>query len=179
MSVRFQFCPTCAKPLETAEEGGAPRQRCPDRACGFIHWDNPAPVVAAIVEHEGRIVLARNAAWPVRFFGLITGFLEKKEDPASAALREVGEELGLTAHTPSFVGLYPFERMNQLIIAYHVLAEGQIRLNEELSEYKCLAPAELKAWPSSTGLALRDWLRSRGIEPPMLEMPVRPTGEKN
>jgi len=36
---------------------------------------------------------------------------------------------------------------------------------------------ECKAWPSGTGLALRDWLRSKGIEPPMLEIPKKTRAE--
>ena len=47
MSRPFKFCPRCAKPLDTVEYDGVQRQRCPDKACGFVHWNNPVPVVAA------------------------------------------------------------------------------------------------------------------------------------
>lgn len=56
------------------ELGSLPRQACPDSACGHVFWDNPAPVVAALVEWEGRIILARNQAWAEGKFGLISGF---------------------------------------------------------------------------------------------------------
>src|SRR5581483_10972885 len=137
----YKFCPRCATPLQTgAVDMGPDRLRCP--SCEFVHWDNPVPVVAAIVEHEGQIILARNRAWPPKMFALITGFLEKDDpDPASGVLREVEEELGLkAARVSEFVGHYPFPRMNQLIIAYHVVAEGQIVLGEELVEYRRVAP---------------------------------------
>ena len=141
-----------------------------------MHWDNPTPVVAAVVEHEGEIVLARNKLWTQRFFGLITGFLERNEDPAEAVLREVEEELGLKAHSPAFIGHYTFERMNQLIVAYHVIAEGEIVLGEELSEYIRVPPAEARYWPAATGLALRDWLVSRGHAPQVIDLSPRPKG---
>jgi NADH pyrophosphatase NudC (nudix superfamily) len=65
---------------DPAHEGGrAPR--CPDDTCGYAHWNNPLPVVAAIVELDGKILLARNAAWPEGMFALITGFLENGETP--------------------------------------------------------------------------------------------------
>ncbi|MBI2384019.1 MAG: NUDIX domain-containing protein [Gammaproteobacteria bacterium] len=166
MNHAFNFCPRCARPLERRHEGERPRLACPDRACGYVHWDNPTPVVAAIVEHEGKIILARNKAWPEKFFALITGFLERNEKPDEAVLREVEEELSLKAHTPSFVGHYIFDRMNQLILAYHVLAEGTVRLGEELAEWKHVEPARLRPWPAATGLALRDWMLSRGYAPP-------------
>ncbi|MBL6749109.1 MAG: NUDIX domain-containing protein [Nevskia sp.] len=163
----FKFCPRCATPLETgAVDDGPPRRRCPAPGCGFVHWDNPVPVVAAIVEHEGDIILARNAMWPPKMFALITGFLEKDDPhPESGVLREVEEELGLQGKVAEFVGHYPFERMNQVIIAYHVVATGEIKLGAELVEYRRVPPAQLRPWPAATGLALRDWMLRRGLEP--------------
>ncbi len=175
----YRYCPRCGATLEHVEVDGRPRHRCSAEACDFVHWNNPTPVVAAIVEHEGRIVLARNAAWPARFYGLVTGFLEACEDPAEGVLREVKEELNLDGHEAHFVGHYPFARMNQLIIAYHVPASGTIRLNEELVDWKAFEPQQLRAWPGGTGLALRDWLRRHhGIDPPMLDLgPRRRAGD--
>jgi NAD+ diphosphatase len=161
----FQFCPRCAAPLHDRFEGGFTRRVCRAEGCGFVWWDNPTPVVAAVVEHEGRLLLARNVAWPPGSFALITGFLEKNELPHEAVQREVEEELNLKPLGANFIGHYTFERMNQLIIAYHVPAEGTVRLNEELAEYKHLSFEQARYWPSSTGYALRDWLRGKGLDP--------------
>jgi len=128
-----------------------------------VHWDNPVPVVAAIVEHEGYVILARNKDWPEKMFGLITGFLEKAETPEAAVVREVKEELSLDATAVRFVGLYPFERRNELIIAYHVPATGEVRLNEELADYRRIVPEKLRPWDFGTGLALKDWLARRAV----------------
>ncbi len=166
MSRGLQFCPQCATPLIRSELGGAERKLCPQSECGFIHWDNPVPVVAAIVEHEGQIVLARNAQWPPEMFALITGFLERHDpDPAAGVLREVEEELNLQGEVVDFVGHYSFPRMNQLIIAYHVVAHGSIELDAELLEYRHVPFDQLRPWPGSTGEALRDWMLSRGLTP--------------
>jgi len=174
MASGFLYCPHCRQPLETIELGGFPRGVCPDRHCGFIHWNNPTPVVAAVVEHRGGLVLARNVQWPAGTFALVTGFLEQAEDPAAAAAREVEEELGLRAtQPPQLIGHYPFDRQNQLIIAYHVRAEGEIVLNEELAEWRHVPFAEVTYWPRATGLALRDWLRGRGYDPQEAPLPLR------
>ncbi|MGH8456717.1 MAG: NUDIX domain-containing protein [Stenotrophobium sp.] len=166
MNRHYKFCPACTMPLVTAHHGGVGRLACADAACGFVLWDNPVPVVAAIVEHEGGIILAHNKQWPQKFFALITGFLEKDDpSPEIGVRREVKEELNLDAQAVSFVGHYPFARMNQLIIAYHVVATGEIVLGEELSEYRRIAPEKLRPWPAATGLALRDWMLSRGLTP--------------
>jgi NADH pyrophosphatase NudC (nudix superfamily) len=142
--------------------------------CGFTHYDNPTPVIAAVVEHSGMVVLAHNRTWPPRlrsFYGLITGFLERGESPEECALREVKEELDLDGSSATLIGAYPFVQMNQVIIAYHVPAHGTIALGEELDDVRHVPFLECKVWASGTGLALRDWLRSQGIEPPMLKIP--------
>ncbi len=157
----YRYCPQCGSALVAGEAGGIGRLLCPDAGCGFVHWDNPVPVVAALVELDGRIVLARNVAWPDKSFGLVTGFLERDEVPEAAVAREVAEELGLATISSSLIGLYPFPQMNQLIIAYHVVASGHIVLNEELAEIRLFAPDRLKPWDFGTGLAVRDWLAAR------------------
>jgi NAD+ diphosphatase len=163
----FKFCPACAAPLIDRVVDREPRRAC-SAGCGFVHYENPTPVVAAVVEHEGALVLARNRAWPRSFYGLITGFLERTESPDQCVVREVKEELDLTAATPTLIGVYPFVSLNQVIIAYHVPATGTITLNEELDDYKHVSFERCRVWPSGTGLALRDWLRSRGYEPEMI-----------
>jgi len=169
---KFQFCPLCGAPLSDRTLQGAVRSACTAN-CGFVYYDNPTPVIAAVVEHEGMVVLAHNRGWPHAFrsfYGLITGFLERAESPEQCALREVKEELNLDGTAATLIGVYPFEQMNQVIIAYHVPASGKIKLNEELDDFRHIPLGECKAWSGGTGFALRDWLRSIGYEPPMLEL---------
>jgi hypothetical protein len=63
--------------------------------------------------------------------------------------------------------------MNQLIVAYHAVARGEIVLSPELAEYKLFEPAAVRCWRAGTGLALAEWLRSRGHEPQFIELPPR------
>ncbi len=58
--------------------------------------------------------------------------------------------------------------MNQLIIAFHVKANGQITLNEELDEYRVVPFGKARYWPSGTGYALRDLLVAKGYSPEMV-----------
>ena len=174
----FRFCPACATPLaeiSQAEDGGDKvRLRCP--ACGWTHWNNPVPVLAAIVEcvdQGGRVLLARNAAWTHRMFALITGFMEAGESPEDGIRREVAEETALETLDTTLVAVHEFLRMNQVIITYHVRARGEVRLSPELAEYKLFAPEDIRCWRAGTGLALAQWLRSRGHEPQFIELPLR------
>ena len=173
-----RHCLQCGKALalQRLEEDGGPKERLRCPACGWTHWNNPTPVLAAIVECEdrgGRVLLARNAAWTQRMFALITGFMEAGESPEDGIRREVLEETALQVSRLTLVGVHDFQRMNQVIITYHALAHGEIRLSPELAEYRLFEPAELRCWPAGTGFALADWLRSRGLEPQFMELPRR------
>jgi NAD+ diphosphatase len=178
VNLAFRYCPLCAGGLAPAErlEDGGPKTRLRCGACDFTHWNNPTPVLAAVVEcvdREGRVLLARNAAWTQRIFALITGFMEAGESPEDGIRREVTEETGLTVERLSLIGVYDFQRMNQVIIAYHAAARGEVSLSPELAEYKLFAPQDLRCWPAGTGRALADWLRSRGHEPQFIDAPPR------
>jgi NADH pyrophosphatase NudC (nudix superfamily) len=163
--------------MRVADEDGGPktRLRCP--ACSYTYWNNPTPVLAAVVQcadRGGRLLLARNAAWSGRMFALITGFMEAGETPEDGIAREVLEETSLVAESVKLIGVYDFQRMNQVIIAYHVLARGEIALSPELAEYKLFEPGEVLCWPAGTGYALADWLRGQGLVPRFIEWPARP-----
>lgn len=157
----MNFCPKCATPLGDREDAGRVRRACPKEGCGFIHYGNPLPVVAALVEHEGRVLLVRAPGWPEKFFGLVTGFLEAGETPEQGVLRELKEELDLEGEIVSLIGVYAFEWRNELIVAYHVKARGVPKASAELEAFKHIEIEKLRPWPMGTGLAVKDWLAKR------------------
>jgi len=175
MTQAFRFCPQCATPLalitQAEDSGDKERLRC--AACDYTHWNNPTPVLAAVIEYEGKVLLAQNAAWPGKMFALITGFLEAGETPQGGMAREIMEETSLTTSTLNLIGVYDFQRMNQLIVAYHAVCHGEVKLSPELVDYRLFALDEVKCWRAGTGQALADWLRSRGHEPQFIEFPKR------
>jgi NADH pyrophosphatase NudC (nudix superfamily) len=177
MAYEYRYCPQCASPLQavTLDEDGGAKSRLRCTACDFTHWNNPTPVLAAVVEcadRDGQVLLARNAAWPNKeAFGLITGFMEAGETPEDGIRREVAEETALQVDELNLIGVWDFQRMNQVIVAYHARCRGEIRLSPELAEYRLYAPEDLRCWPAGTGYALAQWLRSRGHNPPFIEWP--------
>ncbi len=166
------FCSKCGSPLEVGERTGRERLVCSDESCDFVHWNNPTPVVGAIVEYEGKVLLVQSIGWPKSWYALVTGFLEAGEMPEQGVVREVEEEVGLEVTEVNYIGMYPFYRMNQLLIIYHVVAEGEIELDtSELSDYRLYTLEEVRPWPAGTGIALRDWLRTRGYEKELMPFP--------
>lgn len=175
MSHEFKFCPNCATPLAMVsqmEDGGEKaRLRC--SACDYTHWNNPVPVLAAVIEHQGKILLARNAAWTAKMYALITGFMEAGETPEGGITREVKEETNLDVTDLKLIGAYDFQRMNQIIIAYSAVGHGEVKLSPELVDYKLYALEDVKCWPAGTGYAMADFLKSRGYEPQFVEWSKR------
>ena len=163
--MEHRYCPMCAAPLVLrTDQGDGEKSRLACPQGHWTHWDNPLPVLAALVEIEGRILLARNVAWAEKNFALITGFMERGETPEQGVARELKEETNLDVEAISLIGVYEFIRKNELIIAYHVQASGDIMLSPELVEYRLVAPEKLKPWRAGTGYAMADWMRARGLD---------------
>jgi len=137
------FCPECGAEIKKKIIDGIDRFYCDQPKCNYISWDNPVPVVAAIVEYENKILLAQNASWRNGRYSFITGYLERCEHPEMAAIREVKEELGLDAEVKNFVGHFNFVDKNQIIIVYSVTAEGTINLNSELCDFRLFDEQEI------------------------------------
>lgn len=158
----MKYCPECGDTLEVRRIDGVERLACVAPECAFVHWDNPIPVVAALIEYQDRIVLARNSQWPDGMFSLVTGYLERNETAEQAVLREVKEELGLDGKIREFIGCYSFVDKNQIILAHWVLATGELKTGAEISEVRLLSREELKRWQfgplALTSVIVRHWL---------------------
>jgi len=157
----MNYCPQCGCKLSARKIDGEQRFACSSKNCDYVSWNNPVPVVAALVELDGDYIIARNRAWPKGIFSVITGYLEQGEFPEDAVIREVSEELGIQAEITRFIGNYMFKEKNQLILCYEVSACGRIETNHELAELKRLSPRELSEYDFRplyiTEQIIRDW----------------------
>ncbi len=170
----MKYCPECASVLEGRRIDGAERKACTSPECGFVHWDNPVPVIAALVHYQGKIVLARNSQWPEGMFSLVTGYLERNETPEEAVVREVTEELGLNSEVKDLIGCYSLNEKNQVILAYWLEANGELRTGSEIAEVKLLSREELKLWQFGR-LALTSDIAKRWLEKTTPNEALQPT----
>ncbi|MCG5054484.1 MAG: NUDIX hydrolase [Myxococcales bacterium] len=111
-----------------------------------MHWDNPIPVVAAVVRWNSQFVIARNAKWPPGMFSMITGFVERNENPMATLRRELKEELGLDLAGAEFIGHFVFPEANQLIVAFLAHGVGSVSFGSELAEVKMLTNEEAETY---------------------------------
>lgn len=94
LTKNWKFCPVCAEPLVLREFEGKKKLAC-DKD-NFIFYDNPLPVVAALLLAEDGLVLVKRGVAPfVGKWCLPRGFVDTDERPKQAIAREVREETGL------------------------------------------------------------------------------------
>jgi NAD+ diphosphatase len=160
MYSKVKYCPQCSAELAVKMIEGIERKVCEADQCNYVFWNNPIPVVVIIPETTEGIILAHNRNWPPGIFSVISGFIEMQEDPERACERELNEELGLKATEINFIGNFMFRKMNQLLVAYHVRADGVIQLNHELDQIKIVQREQLWGWKRNNRFEVGEWLNN-------------------
>ncbi len=107
--------------------------------CGF---ENPKATVTALVIKDGKLLVVRRNEEPYKdHWDFIGGYIQKNETPEMALKREIKEETNCEVQELTYIGAfsgsasygeytYPI-----LSLAYLVEITGEIRLNEENSEF--------------------------------------------
>lgn len=104
-----------------------------------------AGVVGVVMNDENKMLLVKHVFHPEPSWGLPGGWMERRERPEAALVRELQEELGLevTVEEPLVIEtghLYA----THLDMAYLCRAQGPVqRLSMELLEYRWIALAEI------------------------------------
>jgi ADP-ribose pyrophosphatase YjhB (NUDIX family) len=97
----WRFCPRCGASVDH----GAGHVAC--RECGHVVWANSVPGVEALIERDGRVLLARRANEPrAGDWDLPGGFPDEGEEPVAALRREVREETGLELAHVELLGIW-------------------------------------------------------------------------
>lgn len=77
---------------------------------------------------------------------MITGFVERNENPMATLRRELKEELGLDLAGAEFIGHFVFPEANQLIVAFLAHGVGSVSFGSELAEVKMLTNEEAETY---------------------------------
>ena len=94
MKKQRKHCLYCGGELTKKSEDGVLRDFCP--CCNSYFYENPLPVVSAIIESSRRILLVKRGRRPSKgLWCLPSGFAEAGESIEEAALRELKEETGI------------------------------------------------------------------------------------
>ena len=110
---RHRFCANCGSQTELFRAGWA--RRCP--ACAAQHFPRTDPVVIMLAEHDGRVLLGRQASWAPGRYSALAGFVEVGESLEEAVRREVLEEAGVPVGAVRYVASQPWPFPSQLMLA--------------------------------------------------------------
>jgi NAD+ diphosphatase len=146
-----RFCGRCGAPTERSK---VERVRECTR-CGHHSYPRLSPAVIALVEREGRALLARNARVNMPFFTVLAGFVEVGETLEHAVAREIREEAGIEIRDVRYFGSQPWPFTGSLMVGFTARwAAGEIAMDDgEIRDAAWFGPKELPPVPPKLSIA--------------------------
>lgn len=140
---RHRFCAECGAPTLVAKGGW--QRDCP--ACSASHFPRCDPVAIMLVEHDGRMLLGRQARFPPGFYSALAGFVEPGETMEEAVAREVLEEAGVPVERVRYIASQPWPYPSQLMLGCIADAtDDRLAIDRtELEDARWFARAEVAA----------------------------------
>jgi len=135
---RHTFSPEDGSPTTIADAGWARVG-----ANGRMLWPRTDPAVIVLVHDglpgpDGHCLLGHNAAWArpgwVRRYSCLAGFVEAGESAESAAVREVGEEVGVRVSQLRYHGSQAWPYPGSLMLGFTALADPDAPVRPDLDE---------------------------------------------
>ena len=117
---RHGFCATCGHSSNIVRGGWS--RSCP--SCSSEHYPRVDPVVIMLAEHDGRLLLGRQAHFPPNRYSALAGFVEVGESIEAAVARELFEEAGIRAFNIRYVASQPWPFPSSLMIGCHADAKS-------------------------------------------------------
>ena len=156
------FCSSCGGRLAPRQDGPA---QC--TGCGRAAYLDPKLAAAAIIPHDGGIVLVRRAIEPAYGkWSFPSGYVNRGEKVEAAVEREVLEETGLQVSARWLVGLYSSPGQPVVLSVYHAeVIGGALSARDETLE---IAAFPLRSLPDLAfehdSRIISDWMRARGAQ---------------
>ncbi|MBR3239530.1 MAG: NUDIX hydrolase [Oscillospiraceae bacterium] len=158
--MQMSYCPVCGEKLSLRPHPTEPPtlwcRRCED-------WRFPlfsaAVSVILLDQSRERMLLIRQYGEPDPV--LPAGYVDKGETAEAAVVREIREELGMTALSPRFLGSHYYAPSETLMLNFlAVAAEDEARPNAEVDGWEWVPAKEARSRVKPGGLAevlLADW----------------------
>ncbi len=116
--MRFKFCPHCGNKLikkEIGDEGLIPY--C--ESCKVPLWDMfTTSVICAVVNEYGEIALIKQSYVSQASYVCVAGITKIGESAEDTAVREIKEETGQEVYSLRFIGTYPYDKKEMLMIGF-------------------------------------------------------------
>lgn len=114
-------------------------------SCGKIFYVPIAPAIITAVEHDGKLLLAHNSAWPDNRYSVIAGFVEPGETLEDTVRREILEEVAIEVDNIKYFASQPWPFPNSLMLGFTAeYKSGEVKPDgEEITDAKFFTPAEI------------------------------------
>ncbi len=160
-------CGRCGGPTQAS---AVERVRTCER-CKLGAYPRLSPAVIALVEKDGRALLARNARTSLPFHSVLAGFVEVGESLEEAVAREIGEEAGIAIKDVRYFGSQPWPLTSSLMIGFTASwAGGELVADAtEIFDAGWFAADELPRVPGKLSIAralIDDFVLRHGGTPP-------------
>ncbi|MBR2722815.1 MAG: NAD(+) diphosphatase [Lentisphaeria bacterium] len=109
-----QYCGFCGN--ELVDNANDISRICPD--CGNTFYPVMSPAVITAVRRENKLLLAHNARFKEKLYGLVAGFVEAGENLESAVAREVREEVGIEIKNIRYFSSQVWPFPNSLMVGF-------------------------------------------------------------
>ncbi|MDE6642267.1 MAG: NUDIX domain-containing protein [Acetatifactor sp.] len=123
--MRFTYCPHCGRKLiskEIGDEGMIPF--CEN--CNIPLWDMfTTSIIAAVVNEYKEVALLRQNYVSAAKYVCVAGIMKIGESAEDTVIREVQEEIGQKVEKLEFIGSYPYEKKEMLMLGYKATVKKQ------------------------------------------------------
>jgi NAD+ diphosphatase len=140
---RHRFCGTCGAKTESAKSGHV--LVCSDPSCRHEQFPRVDPAIIVLISDAERVLLGRQATWPVGRYSTIAGFVEPGESLEDAVTREVFEETGIKVDRIEYHSSQPWPFPASLMLgftAHAITTEVHLR-DQELEDARWFTRADL------------------------------------
>ena len=147
MSSETNFCQRCGHRLSLKEIEGKQRPYC--SSCGYIAFADPKLAAVVLATMDGKLVMVRRGIEPAMGrWAFPSGYVDRGEAVADAAVREVMEETGLDVRLTAFVGLYSSSGNPVVLAVYSAeVVGGSLRPGGDARETALFDPEALPPLP--------------------------------
>jgi len=166
------FCDQCGQEATGGDPAAGQAPTCPDHGPRWRLIRN-APCAGVVIERDGLVLLGKRAKQPFAgWWEVPGGFVERGEHPATAAIREVREELGIDVTLTGLVGIYleqsaRGESLQVTVFAGTTDAATCTPDPAEVMDWAWFAPADVpQDLAGRHRIRIDDWLASRTVPLP-------------
>lgn len=109
-----RFCGKCGELMHHKQDERA--MICP--VCNHVVYPKISPAIIVAITRNDKILLARNSAFPGRWFSLISGYVDVGETLEETLIREVKEEVGLEVSRIRYYKSQPWPVSGSLMVGF-------------------------------------------------------------